>query len=141
MKYMILVSHGSLADGLADALRMLVGPKKEILSCGLKDGRSVDEFAKDFLNVLKEIPEDSELIVLGDIIGGSPLTTVTSILMEKGFAGKMNVLGGMNLPLAITTALMKDSLTNEALISQVTSEAKEAIKEFQLFNTDEEDEI
>lgn len=141
MKYLLLVSHGKLADGLADALKMLVGPKKEVLSCGLQDGQSVDEFAENFSVLINDIPENSEVVLLGDIIGGSPLTTAMTLLTEKGLAEKLSVIGGMNLPLAVTTALMKDSLTREELVRQVTSEAKEALKEFQLVKEDLEDEI
>ncbi|GAA2904043.1 PTS fructose transporter subunit IIA [Enterococcus pseudoavium] len=141
MKYLLLVSHGKLADGLADALKMLVGPKEEVLSCGLQDGQSVDEFAENFSVLINDIPENSEVVLLGDIIGGSPLTTAMTLLTEKGLAEKLSVIGGMNLPLAVTTALMKDSLTREELVRQVTSEAKEALKEFQLVKEDLEDEI
>lgn len=141
MKYMFLVSHGKLADGLANALQMLVGPKKEVLSCGLQDGQSVDEFAKNFSALVEDLPADSELVVLGDIIGGSPLTTATTLLMEKGFTERMVVIGGMNLPLTVTTALMKDSLSMEELVKQVTNEAREGLKEFQLAKSDEDEEI
>lgn len=139
MKYLIMVSHGKFAEGLADALKMLVGPKNEVLACGLQEDQSIEGFKTTFLELIKDIPEESELIVLGDLIGGSPLTTATSILMEKGFIETMTVIGGMNLPLAVTTALMKDSLSREALVTQVTNEAREALKEFQLDNSDEEE--
>lgn len=141
MKYLIMVSHGKFAEGLANALKMLVGPKKEVLACGLLEDQSLEGFKTTFSELVKEIPAESELIVLGDLIGGSPLTTATSILMEKGFIETITVIGGMNLPLAVTTALMKDSLTREALVAQVTNEAREALKEFQLDKSDEEEEI
>jgi PTS system N-acetylgalactosamine-specific IIA component len=140
MKYMLLVSHGMFAKGLADALQMLVGPKKELLACGLKENQSIDGFANDFSMLIKDIPVGSELVVLGDLIGGSPLTNATSILMEKGFTETMVVMGGMNLPLAVTVALMKDSLSKEELVVQVTKEAREALKDFRLVkNYDDED--
>lgn len=141
MKYLILVSHGKLAEGLADALKMLVGPKKGLLACGLQDGQSVDEFAKSFLSLVNGIPEAKEIVLLGDIIGGSPLTTATTLLVEKGFADSLLVIGGMNLPLAVTTALMKDSLSKEELAMQVTNEARDALKEFQFVKDNEVEEI
>ena len=54
---------------------------------------------------------------------------------------KTTVLGGMNLPLALTTILMKDVLDTDALITNVTSEAPGAIKQFVLEKNDEDDEI
>ena len=51
------------------------------------------------------------------------------------------VLGGMNLPLALTTVLMKDTLDDDLLVASVTSEATGAIKQFVLETKDEDDDI
>ena len=48
MKYVILVSHGKFAEGLANALSMLVGKRQDIIAAGLEDDKSVDDFAKLF---------------------------------------------------------------------------------------------
>lgn len=48
MKYVILVSHGKFANGLNDALSMLAGNREDILSVGLENGKSVDEFVALF---------------------------------------------------------------------------------------------
>ena len=46
-----------------------------------------------------------------------------NVLAQSGLIDKTTVLGGMNLPLALTTILMKDVLDTDALITNVTSEA------------------
>ncbi|WP_287762925.1 hypothetical protein [Megamonas sp.] len=72
MKYVILVSHGKFANGLNDALSMLAGNREDILSVGLENGKSVDEFTALFTEKVKDISNDDDVILLGDIIGGSP---------------------------------------------------------------------
>lgn len=69
MKYVILVSHGKFADGLANALGMLAGQRKDLLSCGLEDGKSADEFAEAFKDVISNVNTDDEILLLGDLIG------------------------------------------------------------------------
>ena len=71
MKYVILVSHGKFANGLNDALSMLAGNREDILSVGLENGKSVDEFTALFTEKVKDISNDDDVILLGDIIGGS----------------------------------------------------------------------
>ena len=71
MKYLVLVSHGQFADGLKDALSMLAGERDDVLSAGLKNGKSADEFAEEFSHVIEGIHQDDEIILLGDLIGGS----------------------------------------------------------------------
>lgn len=50
-------------------------------------------------------------------------------------------IGGMNLPLALTSVLMKDSLDKETFTATVVSEAKAALQEFKLEQPEEDDEI
>ena len=132
MKYVVLVSHGEFANGLKNALSMLTGNKPEIISAGLKDGMDADAFAKELLDKLDVIDQDDEVILLGDLVGGSPLTTAMDILNLKGML--------MNLPLALTTVLMKDAFDNDTLIKQILSEAQEGLKQV-CITTDEEDDI
>ncbi len=142
MKYTVLVSHGEFADGLASALKMLAGEREDILSCGLKNGAGADDFGKAFAKVLAPVKEDDSIILLADLIGGSPLTTAANVINEKGLSGRTVMIGGMNLPLALTTVLMKDSLPDEQLADAVLAEAKAGMHTFEIAAaSDEEDDI
>lgn len=137
MKYVILVSHGKFANGLNDALSMLAGNREDILSVGLENGKSVDEFTALFTEKVKDISTDDDVILLGDIIGGSPLTNATNVLVNKGI--KTVILGGMNLPLALTTVLMKDTVSLDEIANQVLEQARMAMQEFKIVEESEED--
>ena len=76
-------------------------------------------------------------ILLGDIIGGSPLTNATNVLVNKGI--KTVILGGMNLPLALTTVLMKDTVSLDEIANQVLEQARMAMQEFKIVEESEED--
>lgn len=137
MRYVILVSHGKFANGLNDALSMLAGNREDILSVGLENGKSVDEFVALFTEKVKDISTDDEVILLGDIIGGSPLTNATNVLVNKGI--RTVILGGMNLPLALTTVLMKDTVSLDEIADQVLEQARMAMQEFKIVEESEED--
>lgn len=141
MKYVILVSHGKFAEGLANALSMLAGQKEEVIAVGLEDGKTADEFAGVFHQAIDHITVEDEIILLGDLIGGSPLTTAMNVIADKELTKQTTVIGGMNLPLALTTVLMKDAFDREALVEQVLSEAQGALKEFKVVLDDEDDDI
>lgn len=140
MKYVVLVSHGNFAEGLLDALSMLAGKRDDVIAIGLKNGMSADQFKDAFKQAIAVIPDDAKIIVLADIIGGSPLTTAMNTLASLNRLDQTMALGGMNLALALTTVLMKDALDDAALVSNVTGEATGAIRPFVL-ETSEEDEI
>ncbi len=143
MKYVVLVSHGTFAPGLHSVLNMLAGGGREdILSTSLQDGMGADEFAENFGKLIEPVKEDDEIILLADIIGGSPLTTALDVLTKKGLLTKTTAFGGMNLPMALTATLMKDALDTESLKASLVSESRDAIKEMELkLDEDEEDDI
>ena len=64
MKYLIMVSHGQFAEGLKDALSMLAGQREDVLALGLQNGKSADEFAEEFSNIINPICQDDEIILL-----------------------------------------------------------------------------
>ena len=83
MKYVVLVSHGTLAPGLHSVLRMLGGgDRRDVLSASMEDGMGADVFTKNFERTIEVIKEDDEILLLADIIGGSPLTNALDVLSQ-----------------------------------------------------------
>lgn len=141
MKYLVLVSHGGLAEGLKTSLAMFAGDKMDqVLAAGLKDGKSVDDFATEIRQVLAPLTEEDSVLVLADIVGGSPLTTACSVLAEMGKLESATVLGGMNLTMALTGLVMKDLLDGKDLAANILSEASSALQEFEVLAGDDDDE-
>lgn len=141
MRYLILVSHGTFAPGLHNALGMMAGSDREdIRSTSLLDGMDVDTFRANFTELVGDITAEDEIILTADIIGGSPLTTALDVLTEKGLLGKTLAIGGMNLPLVLTAAFADADTLLEELEQELTGEAKDQIKRFDL-GGDEDDDI
>ena len=141
MRYLILVSHGTFAPGLHNALGMMAGSDREdIRSTSLLDGMDVDTFRARFAELVQDITPEDEIILTADIIGGSPLTTALDVLTEKGLLGKTLAIGGMNLPLVLTAAFADAETPLEELEQELTGEAKDQIKRFAL-GGDEDDDI
>ena len=141
MKYLLLVSHGGFAEGLKTSLAMFAGDKMDqVIAAGLANGQTVDDFAQDFRQAISGLTEDDSVVVLADIVGGSPLTTALGVLEEKGLLSSATVLGGMNLPMAITSAVMKDMLEGEDFVNAVLPEAQTALQEFKVVSDDDDEE-
>lgn len=141
MRYLILVSHGTFAPGLHNALGMMAGSDREdIRSTSLLDGMDVDTFRVRFAELVQDITPEDEIILTADIIGGSPLTTALDVLTEKGLLGKTLAIGGMNLPLVLTAAFADADTPLDELEAELTGEAKDQIKRFAL-GSDEDDDI
>lgn len=143
MKYVLLVSHGGLAEGLKTSLAMFAGDQiEQVIAVGLQAGKSVDDFAVEFREAIAPLSADDTVLVLADIVGGSPLTTACSVLAEVGKLETAVVLGGMNLTMALTGLVMKDALDGAALAEAILAEASMALQEFNIApSEDDEDDI
>ena len=136
--YVLMVSHGGFAEWLCDTLHMFAGNSEGIMSIGLRDGESVERFRLRAQTLIAQLDQQDELLVLADLIGGSPLTTVLDVLQEKGMLTNTAVLGGMNLPMALNAVLCKDQGIRE-MKQMILQEATASISEMTLQNEEEED--
>ena len=114
MKYIVLVSHGMFAPGLHNALGMLAGEnRKDILSTSLENGMGADEFAENFKKLVSVIGKEDEILLFADLLGGSPLTVSANVLAKEGLLERTVMFSGMNLPLVLSAAVMKDDMELE----------------------------
>lgn len=143
MKYVVLVSHGTMAPGLHSALAMLAGEGREdILSASLENGMSSTVYAENVRKCISRITENDEILLFGDLVGGSPLTTASNVIAEAKLLERTVIIGGMNLPLVLSAVLMKDAMETGDLVQMLIPEAREELKEFHVdVETEKEDEI
>ena len=126
-----MVSHGDFAPGLRTAVFMMTGPKDEVLCTNLRADMSADQFQDNFRELVAPITAEDEVILLCDILGGSPMTKSLEVLAERGLLDNSIVLTGMNMPMVMTAVIMKDVLEDrEALKNTIISEAQNAVAEF-----------
>ena len=141
MKYLLLVSHGTMAPGVHSVIKMLLGEKDYVLSHSMEDGVSADDFVAALADVIKPIEAGDSVVVLGDIVGGSPLTNTLNVLTQKGLLPQTIAFGGLSLPMAISALMaIEDGLDDSALVSNVISEAREGARQVELALDDDEDE-
>ncbi len=140
MKYLLLVSHGTMAPGVHSVIRMLLGDRDDVLSYSMEDGVSADDFVAALEEVVAPIGEGDSVVVLGDIIGGSPLTNTLNLLTTKGLLPNTIAFGGLSLPMAISALMaIDDDLDNASLVDMVVNEAREATRQVELVLDDDED--
>lgn len=141
MKYLLLVSHGTMAPGVHSVIRMLLGERDDVLSYSMEDGVSADTFVAELSKVIAPIGDEDSVIVLGDIVGGSPLTNTLNTLTQKGLLARTVAFGGLSLPMAIAALMaIDDGLDGDALADSVIGEAREGARKVELALDDEDEE-
>lgn len=132
MRYLIVVSHGELASGFCGALEMLVGEREDVLHVAFRDGMGLPAFKEDIRALIEPITEEDEVIVMADLVSGSPLTTTMEAIAEHIPLTRVRAIGGMNLPLAITAIENEDEPLDETVEAMLAC----AVEQIRPFNTD-----
>ena len=129
MRYLVMVSHGTLAPGLHSVLKMLGSDAPNILSTSLVDGMGADEYTENVKAMLAPVTADDEVVLLGDILGGSPLTNAMNVVAEKGLLAHTIAFGGMNLPMAMTAMMGLATMDLDTLKQMMVQEGKNGMAE------------
>lgn len=119
-KRLVLATHASLAQGLSDALALLVGGDKPYVICAYTDCATPLEALTSLFDSFE--PGDA-VIVCTDILGGSVNTMVGELARTR----EIHVVTGVNLGAVIELALMPEGQVCEESIRSVVDRAREGL--------------
>ncbi|MCC2664463.1 MAG: glmZ(sRNA)-inactivating NTPase [Geminicoccaceae bacterium] len=119
---LILVTHGRLAEEFIAATEHVVGSQTHMRAISIGPDDDIEQRRRDILAAVEAVDSGAGVILLTDMFGGTPSNLAISI-MDKG---KIEVIAGVNLPMLIKLASVRDS---EALEDAVAS-AQEAGRKY-----------
>ena len=135
MNKVILASHGKLAEGMYDSVKMIIGNVDHLSFYGLKEGQDNNEIAKAIESFIMERREDTYIIVC-DLLGGS----VSNAVSRLSVLDNVYVINGMNMGLVISL-LLENGKLDEERINELIDESKTGINLVSLSSNSSEDEI
>ena len=109
---MVLVTHGQLATGFRAALEHVVGPQAALEAIAIGPEDDMEQRRSDILNAAARVQDGSGVVILTDMFGGTPSNLAISV-MESG---KIEVVCGVNLPMLIKLATIRDSVDLEQAV-------------------------
>ena len=103
---------------------------------GSQPGESTDNFGKRFLYEVEKLPQETRLIVLADIVGGSPLATICKVLDKQKMLENSLIVGGVNFPMALNALLLKETSELSDLKKMIVADACHGIRELTVTEDD-----
>ncbi len=110
---MVLVTHGRLAIEFIAALEHVVGPQTNVRAISIGPDDDMEQRRKEILDGVAEVDDGGGVVLLTDMFGGTPSNLAISV-MEKA---NVEVIAGVNLPLLIKLASMRESETLAVAVS------------------------
>lgn len=127
MKGVILASHGKLAEGLLDTLKMFNGEQEQIETLCLLSGDDIAEFVTLIRETIDKINTGDGVIVFCDLLFGSPCNCSSRLLMAEELKDKIDVITGMNLPMVMEYLACRE---NGMVTEDIINAGKEGIQDF-----------
>ena len=111
----VITTHCNLGDALIDTAEFILGKRPEaMVSVSVDLNESAEVLRKKIAEGIKKVNQQKGVLILTDMFGGTPSNLSYSFLEE----GHVEVLSGVNLPILIRAANIRD---NEDLSSLVVS--------------------
>ncbi|MGL9745671.1 PTS mannose/fructose/sorbose transporter subunit IIAB [Enterococcus mundtii] len=110
MRNILLVSHGSMADGVKASLEMIVGVQEHVHTLSLRPDGDNLQFEYELTEKMKAL--NGSTLIIADLLGGTPCNTALKNYLEDE---EVTIIAGMSLPL-VMEATLNPQATIEALI-------------------------
>ena len=114
----LIVTHGNLAHELLNAARQIEADVAGIEAVPLEWNDTVDEARAKIADGLERIGHDRGVIIFTDMFGGTPSNISLSFLEQ----GRIEIVTGVNLPMIVKFAMVKEEAKDVSTLAHVISE-------------------
>ena len=120
---MVLVTHGRLAAEFIAALEHVVGPQSHIAAVCIGPEDDMEKRRADILDSVRAVDSGAGVVLLTDMFGGTP-SNLGMPFIEKD---SLEVITGVNLPMMIKLATLRQPSDLLAVARQMRDEGRNAI--------------
>lgn len=100
MTGILIVTHGEMATGMMDSLRLIMGEQEAYQTLGLKHGDNIVEFSEKIQAGIRQLDKGEGVLVLVDLFSASPYNQA-AMCFNKLKDHRYRLVSGVNLPMLI----------------------------------------
>ena len=109
----VVVTHGQLSSELVNAAEMIVGDLPHFTAVSIGWHEDVNDARGDIALAVERVQAGDGVLILTDMFGGTPSNLAISIMEGQ----HVDVVAGMNLPMLIKLASVREDATLEQAVS------------------------
>ena len=120
---LVIVTHGRLAEEFRAALEHVVGPQENLETVSIGPDDDMELRRKDIIDAIGRVDNNDGVVLLTDMFGGTPSNLAISIMDHA----KIEVIAGVNLPLLIKLARLRNNKDLETAIIEAQESGRKYI--------------
>ncbi|MGC6475248.1 MAG: PTS sugar transporter subunit IIA [Parvibaculales bacterium] len=120
---LVIVTHGNLALEFKSAMEHVVGVQENVETICIGPDDDMEKRRADITEAANRADSGQGVILLTDMFGGTPSNLAISLLDQ----GKVEVIAGINLPMLIKLAGVREKLSMEDCVATASDAARKYI--------------
>ena len=121
---LVIATHAQLAEELAAAAALIIGPSDRVRTVAIRQGGGVEEIRADIAAAIEGVNQDDDgVIIMTDMFGGTPSNISVSFLDPE----RVEVITGINLPMVLKFFNSPENLTVAELARMLKAYGQQSI--------------
>ncbi|MDX1484615.1 MAG: PTS sugar transporter subunit IIA [Alphaproteobacteria bacterium] len=120
---LVLVTHGAVGAALLAALEHIVGDQDNVVTISIEPDEDMEARRADILEAIAGVGTGQGVIVMTDMFGGTP----SNLALSAMGLDSVEVIAGVNLPMLIKFASVRDTAPLEDAVIQVQEAGRKYI--------------
>ena len=120
---LLIICHCELGREFLNAAELIMGRLENTDAIAITQTEQSEEMLKSISDKIDALDQGQGVIILTDMFGGTPSNLSLSFLEE----GRVEVLSGANLPMVVSVAQSRDSLSLTELGEKARREGRRSI--------------
>lgn len=129
----IVTGHGHFATGMTSAAELIAGPQDNFAAVDFTSLAGTDRLEQDLAAAFDKLAGCDGVLVLCDLVGGSPFKTAATLGFPRG---NVRVVAGLNLGMLVETCMQRDDMGLDELTGQALETGRASVMEFTLDESD-----
>lgn len=125
MTGIIVTGHGRFAEGVMSAITLVAGEQEQIRAVNFVKDEGVEVLKHHMMQAIEEL-ESREVLLLVDILGGSPFH-VAAGLMAEDMGKTLQVVAGVNMASIVQAVFMRENVPFDQLAAEVSEAGRQGV--------------
>lgn len=113
MQSLLIMTHGNFGKALLESAELIVGEQKNVGTMSVFLADNVEKLKEEMLEKVNLLDTSAGLIVLTDIVGGTPTNLASSLLTSE----EVVLVSGVNLPVLLEILMNREAKQSSVIQS------------------------
>lgn len=136
MTGIIVTGHGKFPEGILSAVSLVAGKPDNTAAVNFEMGQSSEDLKGAMTGAMESL-EGDEVLILADLVGGTPFNTAAALRAERTDR-KIKVIAGVNMAALVEAVFSRPMYGLDELAAALLTAGKEGLRDLDALDSPEE---